>query len=42
MLACVIFSSTTYEPDTPVKLIALVALNVVAEAAEPPDKGSLI
>ena len=34
-------SSTENVPETLDKLIAFVALNVVAEAAEPPDYGSL-
>ena len=40
--ACVIFSSTTYAPETPVILIAIVPLKVVAAAAEPAAFGSLI
>ena len=40
--AWLISSSIVNDPDILVKLTALVALKVVAEAAEPPDLGSLI
>ena len=42
VVACVIFSSTTKEPETPVTFIAFVPLKVVAVAAEPEARGSLI